>query len=255
MTAHNSGIWNSRLMRDRAAQHFGQVARANRDLAHQPVRPARPRGIPVAATLRQVFAGHHAQARGDHLHEDRHQAGQTNHPQQAVLVLRAALQVGAPVAGVHVTHADQNRRSRRMPATAPRSQPAHAVRSPYCAAPPATHGRNARRYRLRAAAVAAANCRGAAGNRSCRVPGTLPGARGQKAILIPTLIRVYQRRLTGVNNKQRSLGLADPDFVGRRTAQLNRLTVNGQRKGAIIVAGVDFNRGAGANAFMFEEFQ
>ena len=41
----------------------------------------------------------------------RHQAGEADHPQQPVLVLRTALQVGAPVARVHVSHADQDGRT------------------------------------------------------------------------------------------------------------------------------------------------
>ena len=71
------------IERDGAAQHFGQVAGADRHFAHQPVGPTGPAGIPVAAALREVFAGDHAQARGDDLHEDGHQAGQAHHPQQS----------------------------------------------------------------------------------------------------------------------------------------------------------------------------
>ena len=105
--------------RDGAAQHLGQVAGADGHFAQQPVGPARPPRIPVAAALRQVLAGDHAQAGGDHLHEDRHQAGQPDHPQQPVLELRAALQVGAPVAGIHVADADQNCRADEGPPLLP----------------------------------------------------------------------------------------------------------------------------------------
>jgi hypothetical protein len=62
------------------AQDFSQVARGNGNFAHQPVGPTSPRGIPVAATLGKILPGYHAQSRGDNLHEDRHQAGQTDHP-------------------------------------------------------------------------------------------------------------------------------------------------------------------------------
>ncbi len=65
--------------------------------------------IPVAAALGEIFARDDAQTRGNHLHEDGHQAGQPDHPQKPVLELRAALKVRAPVAGVHVADADQNR--------------------------------------------------------------------------------------------------------------------------------------------------
>ena len=105
----------------RAAQHFGQVAGADGHFAEQPVGPARPGGIPVAAALRQVFAGDHPQPGGDDLHEDGHQAGQRHHPEQAVLELRAGLQVGAPVARVHVADADQDRRADEGPPLLPES--------------------------------------------------------------------------------------------------------------------------------------
>ena len=52
------------------------------------------------------------------LQHRRHQARQRHHPQQAVLELRAALQVGAPVAGVHVADADQQRRAAERPVLA-----------------------------------------------------------------------------------------------------------------------------------------
>src|SRR5262249_46590698 len=68
-------------------------------------------GIPIAATLRQVFAGDHAEPGRDHLHEDGHDAGQRYHPQQSVFELRPAGQVSAPVARVHVPDADQNSRT------------------------------------------------------------------------------------------------------------------------------------------------
>ena len=93
---------------DSAAKHFGQIACPDCQFAQEPVRPACPGGIPVAATLREVFAGDHAQPRANHLHEDRHQAGKPDHPEQAELKLSAGLQVSAPVAGIHVTDADQN---------------------------------------------------------------------------------------------------------------------------------------------------
>ena len=99
------------IERDSAAQHLGQIAGPDGHFAHQPVRPARPRRIPVAAALRQVFAGDHAEARGDHLHENRDQAGQADHPQQAVFELSAALKVRAPVAWVHVADAHENGRA------------------------------------------------------------------------------------------------------------------------------------------------
>ena len=100
-------------------EHLGQVAGADGNLAHQPVGPAGPARIPVAAALGEVLAGHDAQTGGNHLHENGHQAGQSDDPQQPVLELGAALQVGAPVAGVHVADADQNGRPGKRPQLPP----------------------------------------------------------------------------------------------------------------------------------------
>ena len=55
------------------------------------------------------------------MHEDRHQAGDADYPKQSILELRAALQVGAPVAGVHVADADENGRTYESPPLAPES--------------------------------------------------------------------------------------------------------------------------------------
>ena len=122
----------------RTSQHLRQIAGADGHLAHQPVGPARPPRIPVAAALRQILAGHHAQPGGDHLHEDGHQAGQPDHPQQPVLELSAALQVGSPVAGVHVADADQNRRPDEGPPLLPEAGLGGAAPRRCCASPPAT---------------------------------------------------------------------------------------------------------------------
>ena len=105
-----------------AAQHLGQVAGRDGDLADEPVRPARPRRVEVAARLGQVLAGDDAQPRGEDLHDDRHEARQGHDPQQVVAVRGAGLEVGPPVAGVHVADADEKRRARRRPATAARSR-------------------------------------------------------------------------------------------------------------------------------------
>ena len=53
------------------------------------------------------------------MHENGHQAGQADDPQQAVFVLRAAGQVGAPIARVHVTDADENGRPDKRPPLLP----------------------------------------------------------------------------------------------------------------------------------------
>src|SRR5258708_6070094 len=94
---------------DSASQHFCQIASANGEFTQYPIGPACPPRIPIAATLSEIPTGDYAQSRRHYLHENRHQAGNADHPQQVVLELRAALQVGAPVAGIHITDADKNR--------------------------------------------------------------------------------------------------------------------------------------------------
>ena len=108
MTAQSSGMWNEPVERDGAAEHFGKVAGADGNFAHQPVRPARPARIPVTTALRQILSSNDPEAGGDNLHEDRHDAGEPHHPKKSVLELRSALQVSAPVAGVHVADADED---------------------------------------------------------------------------------------------------------------------------------------------------
>ena len=45
------------------------------------------------------------------MHEDRHETGESDDPQQRVLELRAALKICAPVAWVHVSDADEDGRA------------------------------------------------------------------------------------------------------------------------------------------------
>ena len=122
MTAQNSGMWNSRLSATALPSTSARSQAPMASFAHEPVGPARPRGIPIAAALGQILAGDDAQPRGDDLHEDRHQAGQRDDPEQAVLELCAGLQIGAPVAGVHVADADENGRAHEGPPLLPESR-------------------------------------------------------------------------------------------------------------------------------------
>ena len=61
----------------------------------------------LAAGLREVLAGHHAELHAQRLQEHRHQVRQQDHPDEGVAELGAAGEVGRPVAGVHVADADQ----------------------------------------------------------------------------------------------------------------------------------------------------
>ena len=96
---------------DCAAEHLCQITGADREFAKQPVGPACPFRIPVAAALGQILAGNHAEPSREDLKENRHQAGAGDDPEQIVFELRAALQIGAPVAGIHVADTDQQRRA------------------------------------------------------------------------------------------------------------------------------------------------
>src|SRR6266851_2204079 len=101
------------------AEHLCQIAGADGEFAEQPVGPASPARVPVAAALGEVLAGDHAQTGGDDLHEDGHQAGEADYPEESIFELRAARQIGAPVARVHVADADENGRSDEHPPLLP----------------------------------------------------------------------------------------------------------------------------------------
>src|SRR6266851_1924599 len=106
---------------DRAAQHLREITSSDSDFAEQPVWPASPAWIPIPAALGQVFSSHNSETRRNDLHEDRHQAGQADHPQQSIFVLRTTRQIGAPVARIHVSDADQNGRPNERPPLLPKA--------------------------------------------------------------------------------------------------------------------------------------
>ena len=95
--------------RDGAAKDFGEIAGADGQFAQEPVGPACPGGIPLAAALGEIAAGDDAEPRGENLHEDGHEAGDADDPEEAVFVLRARGEVCAPVAWVHVTDGNEER--------------------------------------------------------------------------------------------------------------------------------------------------
>src|SRR5207249_8338409 len=91
------------------SEYFRQITSTNCEFAQQPVGPASPPGVPVAAALGQILSRHYSQAGGNYLHEDSHQAGHSDHPQKSILEPSTALQVRPPVARVHVADTDENR--------------------------------------------------------------------------------------------------------------------------------------------------
>ena len=95
------------IERDRRADHFGQVAGGDRDLAQHPQHDRGRARVAVAAGLRQIAAAGDAEPRGERLQQDRHQVRQHDHAEQRVAVARAAGEVGRPVAGIHVADGDE----------------------------------------------------------------------------------------------------------------------------------------------------
>ena len=92
---------------DCRAEHFGQVASDNGQLAQDPEDIANSPRIFVAAGLRQVTTGDDAEPRAERLEQKGHQVRQHEHPEQAITETRPALQIGGPIARIHVPDAHQ----------------------------------------------------------------------------------------------------------------------------------------------------
>ena len=108
ITPASSGRPNSSLQRDRGADHFREVAGGDGDFAEDPERECEVRRrVMIAAGLREVAAGGDAELGGERLEQDRHEVGDQNDAEQRVAELRAAAEVGGPVAGVHVADGDE----------------------------------------------------------------------------------------------------------------------------------------------------
>ena len=64
------------------------------------------RGVGGAAGLGKIAAGGDAKPRGQRLQQDRHQVGEQDDEKERVAKMRAAGEVGRPVARVHVADRD-----------------------------------------------------------------------------------------------------------------------------------------------------
>jgi hypothetical protein len=95
------------LQADGGADDLGEVARGDGDFAEEPLEPDDGQGIVVAAGLGEIAAGDDAELDAEVLQQNGHEIGDENDAQQRVAELRAALQVGGPVARVHVTDRDE----------------------------------------------------------------------------------------------------------------------------------------------------
>ena len=104
-----------------AAKHLGEVTSGNGDFTEDPVRPARPARQMIPAGAGEILAHDQAEPGGGNLHDDRHEAGGGDDPKEIELVFRAGFEVGPPVAGVHITDADQERWARERAQLSPES--------------------------------------------------------------------------------------------------------------------------------------
>ena len=72
-----------KLQGDGRADHLGQIARGNRDFAKNPKKPNRRRRVMIAASLREIASGGHAQFDAQMLEQDRHEVGEHDDKQEA----------------------------------------------------------------------------------------------------------------------------------------------------------------------------
>jgi hypothetical protein len=117
---------------DRGTQELGQVGGHGHQLHQRPhhqddgAREARP------AVLRQIVAGGDPQFGGERLNHHRHQVTGEDHPEKGVTELRAALNVGGEVPGVHVGHAGDERRPEEGEEAGQRTLPAPLLEDIRC---------------------------------------------------------------------------------------------------------------------------
>ena len=106
-TPQGKGQAEEQLQGNGAAYQLGQVAGNDRHFGQQPEGdPPEPRQQ-TAAGLGQIQPRRDAQAAAERLEHHRHQAGEPDHPQQAVAELGAGRQIRGPIARIHVAHCHQ----------------------------------------------------------------------------------------------------------------------------------------------------
>ena len=120
----------------RAAQHLREVARGDRHLAAQIIRPPRPAWHIVPAALREVLARNHPQPGCDHLEEDRHHTRQPHDPKQPVAETGPGAEVRRTNCPGPCTPRSPASPDRRMPGTAAKDAPKVAAKAPSHAALP-----------------------------------------------------------------------------------------------------------------------
>ena len=95
------------IERDGCAEDFGKVAGNNGDFTEEPEGEVDRPGVGFATRLGEVAAGDDSEAGAERLEQDRHEVGHDENPEQAVAEACTAIEIGSPVAGVHVTDADE----------------------------------------------------------------------------------------------------------------------------------------------------
>jgi hypothetical protein len=100
--AHHQWQAKQQVQADGHAQHLGQVAGHNGNLAKEPEHQVDARRKLFAAGLGQVAPAGQTQPHCSCLEQHRHQVGRKDHRQQRIAKLRSARNRGGPVAGVHV---------------------------------------------------------------------------------------------------------------------------------------------------------
>ena len=101
------GKAEQQVQSDGRAENFGQIAGGDGDFAQREQHIVDALRVVVVAGLGQVAAGHQAQPRAQGLQQHGHGVAHQQHPDELVAELRPALNVGGPIAGVHVADRDQ----------------------------------------------------------------------------------------------------------------------------------------------------
>ncbi len=104
--APKDGQAEQQVQSDGRAENFGQVAGGDGDFAQGEQHVVDALRVVVVAGLGQVAAGHQAEPCAQGLQQHGHGVAHQQHPDEPVAELRAALDVGGPIAGIHV--ADRN---------------------------------------------------------------------------------------------------------------------------------------------------
>jgi len=92
---------------DGGAEHFGQIAGGDGDLAEDPEGDGDGARVGFAAGLGEVAAGDDTEAGAEGLEKDGHEVRHDQDPDEGVAEARATFEVGGPIAGVHVADADE----------------------------------------------------------------------------------------------------------------------------------------------------